>query len=118
MAVRNLDQLRRDQVALADELRRLKQHQAGIAQLPAPGTATTVILWGKVTSVISSDPTYGPHLLVQPQTFSGTPAAPSDTTGPALRCYPTPNHVVTDYAVNEYVKVLTCRHALLADKAG
>lgn len=118
MPVRFVEGLRRDQAALTDELRRLSAAAGAVAQLPRPGTATTVLLWGQVTSVVSSDETYGPHLMVQPQAFSGVPPTAADTSGAALRCYPSPNRVVGDYSVDEYVKVLTCRGALIADKAG
>ena len=75
-------------------------------------------LIGKVTSVVTSDPTYGAHLVIEPQAFSGTPPAASAASQPSLRGYPTPDRVVTDYVVNEYVSVRTARGALLALKLG
>ena len=64
------------------------------------------------------DPTYGAHLVVQPQVFSGTPPVASAAVKPEVRAYPTPNNVVTDYAVNEFVVLVTARGALLAVKVG
>ena len=39
----------------------------------------------------------------------------SDGDGPAVLCYPTPNHVVGDYSVDEYVRVVAARGARLAE---
>ena len=109
MSTRTLEKLRRDQAALANELRWLSIRvgeglPASLASAPAP-----VILWGRVTEVVTSHVEYGPHLMVQPQAFSGVPPTPSDTSGAEVRCYPSPGRVVADYSVAEYVKVLTCR---------
>ena len=60
---------------------------------------------GKITQVVGSDPTYGPHVVVQPQEYVGTPPAVADSVANTIRCYPTPNHVVGDYAVDEFVSI-------------
>jgi len=67
--------------------------------------------------VVASDPTYGPHLVVAPQTVSGTPPVFTDAVTAEVRCYPPPNHVVGDYSVNEQVKILAVRGAYIADKS-
>ena len=117
MAIRTRDALRRDQQQLLGEYRRLRQRGGSVAQLPTPGSSTTVFLYGRVSQVVSSDPTYGPHLVVVPQDVAGTPPVFADSTAASLRCYPPPNHVVGDYSVNEQVKVLAVRGAFIADKS-
>lgn len=113
VGVRSIGQLREDQAALlAEYLGRSVggDAAASIAEVDA------VVTISKVTSVVTSDPTYGAHLVVQSQAFSGTPPAASTAAKPTVRVYPTPNRVVTDYSVGEFVRVLTCRGAVLGSK--
>ncbi len=70
-----------------------------------PSLAMPTSVLGKITQVVGSDPTYGPHLVVQPQEYTGAPPSASDSIANALRCYPTSNHVVGDYAVDEFVSI-------------
>lgn len=119
MAVRTLTKLKEDQVALLSAHRsRLTDNATGEAlQLGgSPEGRSTVSVIAKVATVVASDPTYGPHLVVQIQEFSGTPTVASAANIADLRAYPTPNHVVGDYSVNEYISLLTVRGALLAAK--
>lgn len=73
---------------------------------------------GKITSVVTSDDTHGPHLVVKPQAFSGRPPLACNSDLPALLAYPTPNLRVESYQVGEYVAVWTAEGARLAVKLG
>ena len=115
MAIRTREQLDQDQAAL------LAEYRAGLSadsSAPSAGEAEAVALIGKVTSVVTSDPTYGAHLVVQSQAFVGTPPVAAAAAKPTVRVYATPNRAVTDYAVGEFVHLLTCRGAVLAAKMG
>jgi hypothetical protein len=114
MAVRPLEVLRREQAEMADRMRAA----AGESPPPAPLSerSDAVATVGRVAEVVASDAVYGAHLVVQPQVFSGAPATASDAATPTMRAYPTPNHVVGEYAVDEYVQLLTCRGAVVGLK--
>ncbi|MEE9293506.1 MAG: hypothetical protein V3W34_00875 [Phycisphaerae bacterium] len=115
MSIRSRSRLGDDQAALLAAYR----SRTGVAQVgPAADEVEVVSTMGKVTSVVTSDPDYGAHLVVASQEFAGTPPSASDAPKPSLRAYPTPNRVVTDYAVDEYVQLATARGALLAVKLG
>ena len=73
-------------------------------------------VYGRVSSVVSSDPDYGPHLVVVRQKWSGTPPTVSDESSPEVRCYPTPNHTVSDYSVNDYVRIEAAHGAMVAER--
>ena len=115
MSIRSLSRLGEDQAAVLAAYR--ARNRDGDVR-PAADGAHVVATVGKVTSVVTSDPSYGAHLVVASQEFSGTPPSASDAPKPSLRAYPTPNRVVTDYAVNEYVQLAVARGALLALKLG
>ena len=117
MSVRSLERLRADQAAILDAHRRREAALPGAA-VPAAAALDQVTTIGQVTTVVTSDPTYGAHLVVQPQAFSGTPPSPGAAAQATVRAYPTPNRVVGDYSVNEYVSLLVTRGALLAVKLG
>ena len=114
MAVRTLDELRHDQQEL------LQQLQAGGAGggVPSGGAAVSgpPLRIGRVTQVVTSDATYGPHLVVRPQVFSGQPPAASDSTAPPHRAYPSPNRTVSDYDLDESVAIWITRGAEFALK--
>lgn len=119
MAIRTREELRRDQQQLLSEYRRLRSAApagSSIGQLPTPGSPLAVLLFGRVSQIVNSDPTYGAHLIVVPQDVSGTPPTFSDSPAAAIRCYPPPNHAVGEYSLNEKVNVLTLRGAFIADK--
>lgn len=117
MAIRSLDELRADQAQLLEEYR---------ASLPSTSTTdgmmisdrsrtdALVVTVGKVTQVVTSDPTLGAHLVCQPQEFDGVPPMASAAPRPTMVAYPTPNRVVTDYAVDDFVELTPTRGALLA----
>ncbi len=113
MSIRSRRQLRDDQAALLAEYRARNAESATASGAEEIAVVATV---AKVASIVTSDPTYGPHLTANLQEFTGTPPSPADASKPILRVYPTPNHVVLDYSVDEYVLLLTARGALLAAK--
>ena len=115
MGIRTREELHEDQAGL------LAEYRAGLgAESMTEGAvaAEAAALIGRVTSVVTSDPTYGAHLVVEPQVFTGTPPAASAASQAPVRAYPTPERVVTDYSVDEYVSVVTVRGGLLALKLG
>ncbi len=114
--IRSLEQLRQDQAAIFDAYRRERAAGDAVAALPRPGTASPIGVFGRVDEVITSDATYGPHLLVVRQVWSDTPPEPSDGSSPAVRCYPTPNNTVTDYSVDDYVRITPTHGAMLAER--
>ena len=104
MAIRSRQQRQEDaERILADYLTRIKGGAGEDEEEPSPAMPTSVL--GKVTQVVGSDPTYGPHLVVQPQQYTGNPPSAADSIAGTIRCYPTPNHVVGDYAVDEFVSI-------------
>ncbi len=104
MAIRSREQRKEDAERILAEYRERLSGSAG-EDREEPSQAMPTSLLGKITQVVSSDATYGPHLVVQPQEYTGTPPAAADSIANTLRCYPTPNHAVGDYAVNEYVSI-------------
>ncbi len=119
MAIRSRQQRQEDaERILTDYLTSTRGGAGEDEQEPSPAMPTSVL--GKVTQVVGSDPTYGPHLVVQPQQYTGTPPAASDSVANTARCYPTPNHVVGDYAVDEFVsiQILAESDAYVAVKLG
>ena len=104
MAIRSREQRQEDAERILAEYRARLSGSAGEdREEPSPAMPTSVL--GKVTQVVNSDPTYGPHLVVQPQEYTGTPPVPADSIANTVRCYPTPNHVVADYVVDEFVSI-------------
>jgi len=117
MGIRTRDELRRDQAGIL-EAYRARRAETDVVEASGGDGGVVAGTIGKVTSVVTSDPTLGAHLVVQPQVFSGAPATASDASRPVVITYPTPNHVVGDYSVDECVRLLTVRGAVLAGKLG
>ncbi len=104
MAIRSREQRQEDAERILSEYRaRFSSSTDQDREEPSPAMPASVL--GKITLVVSSDATYGPHLVIQPQEYTGLPPSVSDSIDSTLRCYPTPNHVVGDYAVNEFVAI-------------
>ncbi len=104
MAIRSREQRQEDAERILSEYRaRFSGSTDENREEPSPAMPTSVL--GKITLVVSSDATYGPHLVVQPQEYTGAPPATTNSIANTLRCYPTPNRVVADYAVNEFVSI-------------
>ena len=119
MAIRSREQRKEDAERILAEYRARRGPTAG-EDREEPSLAMPTSVLGKITQVVSSDPTYGPHLVVQPQEYTGTPPTTTDSIANTIRCYPTPNHVVGDYAVNEFVsiQILAQSDAYVAVKLG
>ncbi len=115
MSVRSLGALREDQAALLSEYR--GRDRNGVASSGAE-EIELVAAYAKVTTVVTSDGTYGAHLVVTPQEFAGTPPGAQDASKPTRRAYPTPNRVVADYTVGEFVLLHSARGALVGMKLG
>ena len=113
--IRGLETLRRDQGEILSSWRAESADGGEVALLPRPGGGTAPVVYGRVSSVVTSDGTYGPHLMVVRQQWSGTPPTVSDASTPAVRCYPTPNHTVSDYSVNDYVRIVAAHGAMVAE---
>lgn len=114
--IRSLETLQQDQAALMAAYREECAPRPAIATLPAAGASTPATAYGRVLAVIASDPDYGPHLLVARQTCAGTPPTLTDAATAPLRCYPTPNHTITDYATNEIIRIAPAHGAIFAER--
>ena len=106
---------RRDQAEILTSYRSEQGRPVEVAVLPRPGGATAAVAYGRVSAVVASDPTYGPHLMVVRQVWTGTPPTVADAEGEPIRCYPTPNLAVADYAVGDYVRIAAARGARVAE---
>ena len=104
MAIRSRAQRKEDAERILTEYR-ARLSGTAVEDREEPSLAMPTSVLGKVTQVVGSDPTFGPHLVVQPQEYTGAPPATADSIANTIRCYPTPNHVVGDYAVNEFVAI-------------
>jgi len=116
--IRTVEALRREQAEILAALREDQARQGTVAVLPRPGGAIATAVYGRVSEIVSSDPIYGPHLLVVRQAWSGVPPTVSDTEGEPVRCYPTPNLTLDDYGVNDYVRIVAARGAMVAEALG
>lgn len=114
--LRTLDRLQQDQAAILAAYRDDTAGRDTVATLPRPGGTTAVTAYARVSQIVAEDATYGPHLLVVRQQFTGTPPMPSDATTEETRCYPTPNHTVTDYEVGEIVRLAVAHSCLMAER--
>ena len=112
---RSAESLRRDQAEILSSYRGERMRQGEVAVLPRPGGSTAAVAYGRVSAVMTSDPTYGPHLLVIRQVWSGVPPTASDVDGEAMRCYPTPNRAAGAYTVGDYVRIAATRGAMVAE---
>jgi hypothetical protein len=113
--IRSQETLRRDQEGVLASYREEQALRPTVAMLPRPGGAMATGVYGRVSAVVSSDPQYGPHLLVVRQVWSGVPPVVSDGEGDPIRCYPAPNRSVGDYSVDDYVRMMAARGAMVAE---
>ena len=114
--IRSVETLWRDQSEILRSYREEIAPRVVVAERSGSILPIVPAVYGRVSSVVGSDETYGPHLLAIRQVWTGTPPAVSDGDAPAVRCYPTPNHVVGDYSVDDYVRITPARGALLAEQ--
>ncbi len=112
MALRSLEQLKRDQAAILEaHLRRGTM----TTRNPAPSALPSGRLqWGRVVEIVSSDDDHGPHLVVQGRVYSGSPPALTSAAADTLRCYPAPGLLVTDYEEDDYVQLCPSETAVVA----
>lgn len=113
--IRSIESLRREQDVVLTQYRESRTAPAPWANLPGAGGVSTAVTYGRVSVVVTSDATHGPHLEVVKQVWTGSPPTPSDVTDSLLRCYPAPGTVVSDYLVNDYVRVTPTHGAMIAD---
>lgn len=113
--MRSLEALQRDQADILNASRTATRVERDVAQLPRTGIPISVAVYGKVFSVVASDQTYGPHLMVARHRFSGTPPALVAAGGSDIRCYPSPNRSVQDYSVGEIVRIMVTPGAMIAE---
>ena len=104
MAIRSRQQQQEDAERILAEYLASTQ-VGGDEDSQEPSLPMPTSLLGKITTVVTSDATYGPHLVVQPQEYTGVPPTAADSITSTIRTYPTPNHVVGDYAVDEFVAI-------------
>ena len=114
--IRSVETLRRDQEEIMSWFREESAKSGSVAFLPRPGGAIALAVYGRVSSVVTSDEDYGPHLVVVRQQWSGIPPTVSDASAATVRCYPTPNRTVNNYSVDEYVRIATAHGAMVAEK--
>ncbi|MBN2560669.1 MAG: hypothetical protein JXQ75_07040 [Phycisphaerae bacterium] len=114
MAVRSIQQLERDQAAL---LAAYKNRLAGAVAggVPSVTMPRPALQWGRVTQVVTSDEQFGPHLMVQGYIYTGSPPEPTEAAAAAFRCYPAPGKAVTDYSVNDYVRLTPAAEAVIGE---
>ena len=112
---RSLDDLRRDQDAI------LAAYRAEREVAPVPdghgevGSAAGGCAFGRVTGIVPSDDTYGPHVLVVRQGWSGTPPVATDAAAAPARCYPLPGRMVGDFSVGDLVRMNHVAGAVLVE---
>lgn len=114
--LRSVERLHQDQISVLASYREAAKGSGSVASLPRPGGVTAVTVYARVAQIVASDATYGPHLLVVRQAWSGTPPVPSDAVEETTRCYPTPNHAVADYVEDEIVRLVVAHSAWLAER--
>ena len=117
MAIRSLTQLLEDQSSL------LSAYRATLTPLrtgsePGRPEARPALQWGQVTQVVTGDPTWGDHLVIQAQVPTGTPPTFAPSPAATLRCYPAPGKTVSDYTVNDYVRLVAADAAVIAERLG
>ncbi len=115
MGIRGRVELRRVQAGVLEAYRAARGANVAVTVAEDQPVAATL---GKVNAVVASDPELGAHLVVAAQHFSGKPPVATAAARVAQVAYPTPNRVVGDYAVGEFVELVTVRGALMAVKMG
>jgi hypothetical protein len=115
MVMRSMEALRRDQGEILSAMRADHQGRERVAQLPRPGTAMSITAYGKVASVVTSDATYGPYLMVTRYVWRGMPPTASAASSADVRCYPPLNRIVSDYSVGDDVRMMVTSGAVIAE---
>ena len=113
--MRSLDQLMQHQAELLAAWRS-RRPEGGAGGEPALGRPRPEVLWGKITAIVTADPQFGPHLMVQPQVVSGSPATTAPAAASVIRCFPPPGKVVAGYAVDEFIRLVPAAEAIFAER--
>jgi len=113
--MRSLDKLMRHQADLLAGWRS-RVPAGGAGGEPAVARPRPNVLWGKITAIVTTDPQFGPHLMVQPQVVSGVPPTTAPAAASVMRCFPPPGKVVADYAVGEFVRLVCAAEAIFAER--
>lgn len=113
--MRSMDQLMQHQAELLAAWRS-RQPESGAGGAPALGRTRADVLWAKITAVVTTDPQFGPHLMVQPQAVSGLPPTTASAAASVIRCFPSPGKLVADYAVDEFVRLVPASGAVIAER--
>lgn len=113
--MRSLDQLMQHQAELLAAWRS-RRPEAGAGGQPDLGRSRPEVLWGKITAIVTADPQFGPHLMAQPQAVSGLPPTTAPAAAPVIRCFPPPDKVVANYAVDEIVRLVSAAEAVFAER--
>jgi hypothetical protein len=117
--LRTPESLRREQAEIVSAYRRERAVSEAVVTLPRPGVAAMRTVYGRVAEVVASDPEHGPHLMVVRQAFAGTPPVLADVTdAAAVRCHPAPGRIVSDYAVDDVVRIVAAHGAMVAERVG
>jgi hypothetical protein len=113
--IRDIETLRRHQKEILGSYREDMAKRDPVAVLPRPGGNIASGVYGRVSAVVADDPSYGAHLLVIRQQWTGTPPVASDSPATPVRCYPAPHRTIGDYAVDDYVRLVAAYGAMIAE---
>lgn len=108
MQVRSIGELKSAQSRMLTAYK--TERHTSAAEVDQQGDAENVnpdIGIGRVDQVVTSDATFGPHLKIALQHFSGAPPVATDASTTLQVFYPSPGKSVNDYAVNERVGLMT-----------
>lgn len=118
MQVRRLSELKRTQSQMLERFRADQAVAIDSAATPSEPAGLTVLIVGRVNSVVSTDPELGAHLVVIKQKADGQPPVFGDDSTSSQVYYPSPNRLVTDYSVSELVLCHQIEGARVALKIG
>jgi len=114
---RSLDVLRRDQEAILEGYR--TSQSTALATLADQRVVDALTAgsysFGRVAQVVTSDETYGPHVWVVRQVWSGTPPVPTDAVLDQSRGYPLPGVDVTSFTTDQLVRMNYVSGAILIE---
>jgi hypothetical protein len=113
--MRSLQRLLTDQQKLRETWQRSSPDTSPKVRRVERGTAGTIVRFGRVDSVVQSDPTYGPHLTVYYRHAVGIPPQWQDSTLQPIRCHIAPGRQIADYSTDQIVRVLFLEGIVVAE---
>lgn len=116
--MRSLQQLLTDQDRLRDHWRRSSQIAPQELRRRGSGPPSSTVCFGRVDSVVSSDPVHGPHLMVACLHATDEPPQWSEGPAPPLRCHIPPGRQITDYGSDQIVRLLFLETIAVAEPIG